>query len=258
VAGEDALRRSRARRRDTPATILYGGMEQFQELLASKESLATLVPRFSTMCVQVGMHSTTLPAGRLFISTCGRCNTIYAQRPHKTSRKKIMRKDDPFVSDVHDLFTLLQIVAVLFTVDLRLDKKDLDIRGLGPAIPTLMRIVDNCNVCFPRVAQSAMGVLSVAIARRPCSSVHILDGSVLSNALYTYCHTCVFDLISNSCCETEKACGFLSLVDAIPCFYYMTHVSGALELLDQANWPCHLTSLLLNLITQALFVDEDK
>jgi len=42
-----------------------------------------------------------------------------------------MRKDDPFVSDVHDLFTLLQILAVLLTVDLRLDKKDLDVDPLA-------------------------------------------------------------------------------------------------------------------------------
>lgn len=122
--------------------------------------------------------------------------------------------------------------------------------GLQKGIPSTaarVGVLDKCAALYPKLAHSTIGLLSLAVARRPSAVLATLDPDIFCKSIgEQFLHHCVFRLVHNSECRVEESYGLVSLLNSLPTLYYITNVKHASTVLLKYSFPALIASLAVN------------
>lgn len=93
-------------------------------------------------------------------------------------------------------------------------------QGIQCPIVSLLGLVDNCTVPFPKVAHLAVSLLSLAVSRRPAAVLCLLDPDPTCKSLYNYLMP-VFQRVNEIPCMVEERFGTVQLLNSIPLLYHL-------------------------------------
>jgi hypothetical protein len=123
-------------------------------------------------------------------------------------------------------------------------------RNALPLLPLLNGIIDNCTVKFPRCAHHAVSLFSIVLARRPSTSLSILDPIELVKAMNGYLRA-LAPRVSNADCKVEETFGSTELLNALPILFFIGDWKESSVLLSVNHMPECLGSLAINILHSA-------
>mmetsp|Transcript_1943 Transcript_1943/g.2579 ORF Transcript_1943/g.2579 Transcript_1943/m.2579 type:complete len:414 (-) Transcript_1943:241-1482(-) len=116
-----------------------------------------------------------------------------------------------------------------------------------PTVISLIGIVDNCSIHFPKASNMAIAVISLMICRRPTMAFALIDPKPFMNAMYSYLQQ-IFHKVSNSDCIVEEHLGVIALINTIPLLYHLGDWYICYEPLLDVQLPVIIATSIINII----------